>query len=332
VISLKKFLSTDNETERALLHVVHVLAQGIARHGGLGDADSRLRFQENIDRIVEAILGEITQEELLVQAGAAVTTLEEHRREFTRHQDLHHVEFQKMVKMLTSTVAVLSATGETNAGRLAEIEQQMVSASGLDDVRMIKSRLAECLSAIRKESERQRREVGETIDRLRQGLEGGERSPDSPEATERDGVTGLPQRAAAEAALCNAGQAQGRAFAGVLVLDRLQALNTRFGRSVGDEVLAAFAATVAKQLPPVDRLFRWGGPALVTLVSHAGNIEQARGDIARIVEAKVEHSIETQSRSILIPIAVRWTVFPMMAAPRLLFQRIDTFASVVTRD
>jgi hypothetical protein len=44
------------------------------------------------------------------------------------------------------------------------------------------------------------------------------------------------------------------------------------------------------------------------------------------MESRWEHTIQTPSRSILLPIAMRWAVFPMMAAPRLLFHKIDVFA------
>jgi len=36
--------------------------------------------------------------------------------------------------------------------------------------------------------------------------------------------------------------------------------------------------------------------------------------------------VQTASRTILLPIAARWTVFPSMAAPRLLMHKIDAFA------
>lgn len=67
---------------------------------------------------------------------------------------------------------------------------------------------------------------------------------------------------------------------------------------------------------------------LLAVLTRQGAIERVRSEIGRIVETKVEHTIETGSRSILIPIAPRWAVFPMSAAPRLLCQRVDTFSSV----
>ena len=85
---------------------------------------------------------------------------------------------------------------------------------------------------------------------------------------------------------------------------------------------------VQKQLATDDRLFRWGGPALLALLPRTDNIEIVRSEVGRIMATRLEHTIETPSRSMLVPIAARWTLFPMMAAPRLMFQKIDAFAAM----
>jgi diguanylate cyclase (GGDEF)-like protein len=331
MISLKRFLSADTDAVRALLHAVRVLIQGIGKHGAVGDPASCRSFRQSIDHVSETIEGEITGDELLVHVGAVVRALEDHRNDFERCRGEHDSELQTMVTMLTSTVAAISAAGAANAESLCDIEKQILSTSELHDVRQIKSRLGECLQTIRREAERQQQETNETIERLRQALPPVENGASHPTPADIDRVTGLPLRSAAEAALCDASQGTPQAFAIVLVLDRLHALNLRFGRAVGDQILCVFAETLQRKLPGGDRLYRWGGPALI-VISRAVNIEQARGNISRIVDVPLEHNIETASRSILVPIAARWAVFPMMAAPRLLYKRIDTFASVMTRE
>ena len=45
------------------------------------------------------------------------------------------------------------------------------------------------------------------------------------------------------------------------------------------------------------------------------------------MEVKYEHTVRTASRTILLPISVRWAVFPLMASPRLLSQKIENFIS-----
>lgn len=330
MISIKKFLSSDSEAERALLHVVRILIQGMGEHAIPGEAGDNARFRESVRKTSDALLGEITPEDLLVHAGAVVKELEDYNRRTARQHSLHSTELQHMVKMLTNTVAAVSAAGDANLNRLCEIEKRVASASQLDDVRTIKSRLSDCLADIRNEAERQRKRHQTTVDELNQGLEEArKRTPGAVDAPAQDAVTGLPLRTAAEIALADASQAGTSAFAAVLVLDRLQALNLRFGREIGDEVFSEFAGMIRKSLSFGDQLFRWSGPALLALLPRPNSIERVRKEVAQILDTKQEHTIETPSRSILIPIGARWAVFPMMAAPRLIYKRIDTFAAVL---
>ncbi len=330
VISIKKFLSSDNEAERALLDVVRILIQGIAEQSSQGESADGELLRETIRKILDTLTDEIASEDLLVHANSALRALGEHNLRTSRQQALHSAELQNMVKMLTSAVAAISAAGDTNVGRLSDIEQRVAFASQLDDVRLIKAKLSDCLADIRKEADRQRRNQQATIEHLSQGLnEYRQRAPDSFEKPAQDQVTRLPPRAAAEKALADASQEEAPAFAAVLVLDRLPALNLKFGREVGDEVLGEFARSIENKLPYGDQLFRWGGPSLLAVLHRRSTIERVRSEMAQIVDTKLEHNIQTPSRSIMIPIAARWAVFPMMAAPRLLYKRIDTFSAVL---
>ena len=54
----------------------------------------------------------------------------------------------------------------------------------------------------------------------------------------------------------------------------------------------------------------------------------SRDEVARLMEVRCEHTVQTASRAILLPIAARWTVFPTMAAPRLLIHKIDAFEAM----
>jgi GGDEF domain-containing protein len=329
VISIKKFLSSDSEAVGALLHVVRTLIEGIGEKATAGEAADLTLFRESIREISRAITDDVGPGDLMAHANSALRALGEHNLRTSRQQALHSAELQNMVKMLTSAVATISAAGDVNIGRLSEIENRITYASQLDDVRVIKAKLSGCLTDIRNEAERQRRNQQATIEHLSQGLsEYRQGSPAVVAKPAQDVVTRLPVRSAAEKALAEASQEDAPAFAAVLVLDRLQALNLKFGRVVGDEVLGEFARTVEKQLPFGDQLFRWDGPSLLALLHRRSSIERVRSEVALIVDAKLQHNIETPSRSIMIPIGARWAVFPMMAAPRLLYKRIDTFSAV----
>jgi diguanylate cyclase (GGDEF)-like protein len=329
VISIKKFLNSDNENERALTHALRTLIQGISDHtitGAPGDAG---RFRESIQKLNESLGGDITHEELLVQAGSIVKALEDHNHRVARQHAQHSAELQNMVGMLTSALAEVSSGGEANATRLTEIEKRLASTWELEDMRSIKVRLGDCIASIRSEVERQRKSTQKTIEQLNQSLEQARQcSTVATVDASQDPVTGLPIRAGAETSLAEAGQSPTPVFVAVMVLDRLQGLNARFGREVGDEVLRTFTKLIRRGLRQTDQVFRWSGPVLIAVLPRTGAIDRARSDIARIFETKTDHTIETGSRSILIPIAPRWAVFPMAASARLMSQRIDTFSNV----
>ncbi len=328
MISLGKFLSHDNEAEATLLHVVRILIEGIGANAAEGDIDDGAQFRESIHNISAAITKDVTPAQLLVHAGSVLKALEDHTRRAARRRRLQTTEFQHMVKMLTSTIGVVSAASNANVGRLGEIEKQVATTSELDNVREIKTRLSECLSDIRSEAERQRKETDDTIQQLSQGLDNARlRAANPSEADSQDVITGLPTRKEAETALAQAARSGIQTYAAVMVLDRLQMMNTRFGREAGDEILRAFTEMVQQRLTPTDRFFRWSGPVLVALLPRNVSLEMTRIAFNRVMETRLEHTIQTQSRSILIPISARWTLFPMMAAPRLMYQKIDSFSA-----
>jgi GGDEF domain-containing protein len=328
VISIKKFLALDTEADQTLMHVVRILIQGIGEHAIEGDAGEYARFRNSIQEISDALMDGISPAELLVHAGSVLNALEDYNGRTAAHQHLQTGELQHMVKMLTSTVKAVTAASNANASILGDIENRIVTISEIDDVRIIKAKLSDCLTEIRNEAERQHKETGDTIEQLNYELtQVRKRAVTQLPAEGQDVITGLPLRSEAEVALAESGRTGAQAFAAILVLDRLQLLNQRFGREAGDEILVAFTRMVEKHLGPEDRLFRWGGPALLALLRRAKGIESVRGEVARIMATRLDHTIQTPSRSVLIPIAARWTLFPMMAAPRLIYQKIDAFAA-----
>ena len=59
-----------------------------------------------------------------------------------------------------------------------------------------------------------------------------------------------------------------------------------------------------------------------------GTAEQAAPTIRRVLEQRIEYEVELAARTILLPIAARWEVVPLMSDARLVVNKID---SVVAR-
>jgi diguanylate cyclase (GGDEF)-like protein len=327
VISIKQFLAAGTD-DRALTLVVRTLVRGIGQHSVVGDANDCSRFRERMQEISDAIVDGTSPEELLLHATSSLNALEDHNRRAALYHRLQYAELQNMVRMLTSTVGTVSVTSQTNVCILNEIEKNVEVASELDDVRVMKAKLSSCLTDIRKEAQRQQTETEEIIQELRRGLEQARKaSEEKTNGQDMDVITRLPLRVEAEKALAESGRAGCQTYAAVMVLDSLQTVNARFGREAGDDVLAEFARMVQKNITPEDRLFRWGGPALVALLPRPASVERVRREFGRVMENKLERTIQTPSRSILIPISARWCLFPVMTAPRLNHQKIDNFSA-----
>jgi diguanylate cyclase (GGDEF)-like protein len=324
VISIKKYLESGNELEQALLQVVQLLLQGIGQHAVEGESEDCFAFRQNMERTKEAIAQANSLPELMMQVGGAVKALEEYNLRAARYFGLRNDEFQKMFQMLMATIGSISSTGTENVRRLQEIEGQVVVAAQIEDVRQIKTKLSECLDAIRQETERQKVETSRAMEQLNQGLESAQGSEKKP-TPEVDPVTDLPSRPQAEGALETASQEEETAYAAVVVVDRIQHINLRYGRSAGDEVLRYFAGILRRQLPRKDPIFRWTGPSMVVLLRRLSRIEVVRKELASLMNYEFEYTIKTPSRSVLMPIAARWLLLPLTAAPRLLISKIDTF-------
>ena len=325
MISIKRFLG-ENDTRDALVRVLNLLLQGIAIHAAEGDADDHALFRETLDHASTTFADGTRSSEYLVQVGVVLKAMEDYNRRTSRLLQQRSAELQSMVAMLAKAVQSVSAATEENVTWLKQVEQQIVSVVQIDDVRVLRSKLTDCLTGIRQETERQRLQGERTVGALQIDMQRETcGSDDTRTPSTVDSVTGLRGRAAAEAALAEAISGEKAAHIVVMVVDRIQTYNVTFGFEVGDQVLRNFAGFVRRQLRDGEQAFRWTGPAVVVLVSRPNRIETVRDEIAALMEHKFEHTVRTPTRSIHLPVATRWTVLPMMAAPRLLIHKIDSF-------
>jgi diguanylate cyclase (GGDEF)-like protein len=324
VISLKKFLA-ENEIEAALMRMTKLLLQGMVLHSMEGDPVDYARFRDSVARVERRLDEEIQATELVELSKSALQALENYNRLTNQYLRQQSAEFLSMVRMLTSTVSAITAAGDANVRQLQEIEKQVAAAREIEDVRQIRVRLSDCLDGIRRETARQRADTARTAEDLMRGLEAAKAGPSADASGAPDPVTGLPPRRLAEEAFARAGQEESQAYVLAVVIDRIQVLNKRFGYEVGDEIMRYFAGFLKSQLQSKDLLFRWTGPTLAGLLYRVNRLERVRDEVGRFMELKYEHTVRTASRTILLPISARWALFPMMAAPRLLTQKIENF-------
>jgi diguanylate cyclase (GGDEF)-like protein len=119
------------------------------------------------------------------------------------------------------------------------------------------------------------------------------------EAADRDGKTGLLNAAGwhvhATRALRRSERAEAQATVLVLDIDHFKAVNDRHGHLVGDEVLAAVAATVTDVVREEDLVGRFGGEEFVVLLSGLDGDHDPRAAhaVAERIRGRIEELVVT---------------------------------------
>ena len=328
MISLRKFWSVPDAPQGAgdLLRIVRLMMQGIALHAVEGDPQDYQIFRRDLQEQLEALDAGPTPAELLLRTGSVLKTLEDYNERTTRHLRMQGAELHHMIAMLTRTVATLGSGSEQSLGRLREIEGQLEKTSAIEDVRILKTRLEECLESIRTETKRQKSESSRTVESLRQEIRGSqERISAAGAGHALDPATGLPARSAAAAALAEWALSDKPPYAALFIVDRIPLINARFGYPVGDRVLKTYLEELRGRLAPGDQIFRWSGPAFLALLYRTDRIEKVREQLRFQLPAKIERTFELSNRSALLSISATWAIFPVTEPLDALIEQLDGF-------
>jgi len=143
----------------------------------------------------------------------------------------------------------------------------------------------------------------------------------------RDTMTGLPSRAAAEYSIASK-IAEGKDFAVVLfIVDRLESINARFGRTIGDQILLSMAQHLAKQTSATSSLLRWSGPAFLQVLEIGSSFSAVERHAKKMAAIKMEKNIDTLGRSVILVVGCSFLlekVTPQESAESV-FRKLDAF-------
>jgi GGDEF domain-containing protein len=293
LMSARRYLSPLEE-EATYRRVVSMLLDGVAANAVNVDAQAFEGFRQRLAALRQAMASETTVESLMSNAAAAVQAFGEYARETNGLLD-------KQTEEMHNTIASLSrgpADAAGNGGVAAA--EQGASSPG--------ARLHEASGGAQQGVARQKGEP----DQLAQAP-----SPDTARkqelarSVELDPVTELPCEAAARAHFLTAVNSGELRHVVVFVLGSAQRINLRFGRATGDEVVRELKRYVAAQLQAGDRMFRWPGPAVVALLSTTEPFDRIRTRMKRFLEKPIERDFDVNGRSVLIPLSIAWSVFPL---------------------
>jgi GGDEF domain-containing protein len=332
VISIRRYLQADQKTGATLLPLVQLLIEGIEKHSVEGAPGELAHLRESTQRMLDALDSGAPLTELLDLGASAIDALKQHNLHVVEYLRGKDVELQAKVRLLTDCITSVSSSSSENMRRLGQIKSQLLSTLDVKQIYSVRERLSRCLDSVLVEAERQRSEVDRATEQLNRPSQRlnvpGDDGADAGEAPTADAATGLPARAQAENAIAQCCQDEGAAFVAIMVINQVETLNRSLGGQSGDVILQRFAGFVRQQLPSIDQVFRWSGPTVVALLRRR-SAREVRSVIEPLLLQRL--TVKIVNPDVQVPVSARWTVLPLMASPRLLFQKMDVFAGMGTQ-
>jgi len=330
MISLKTYLlgHSDKDLEGSYRRMIDLILLAISLHAVSGDSADYERFRSDMNRFGGCLTPELSMSERFVVVGEALRAMEDYNRHTSRFLRIQNAELQNMITMLTQTVIAVGANSETSVAGLQGIEKALEEARMLEDVRVVKAHLGECLQSVRGEALRQKEEGKAALESIQQELaQSRERMGGFSVGSNLDSATGLPGKMEGERELHEALASPGTKFLLLAVINRLEAVNARFGFAIGDQVLALAAEHFRGALHAEDKLYRWNGPAFVAVISRTADIGSVREEVRRFADKKLEKIFVIGSRSVLLPISASWAIFPIVQPIDALLRKVEIFTA-----
>ena len=318
------------ELRRIVSSLLNAITGRISEHDGGGFE----ALQQNVRRTAQAIM-DVPVSLLLTVARQAIQALDAFGQSEPRAIPEHGSEFRNAAETLSRIAAGVGTCLERSRQRLNVLADRLDEAAEIDVVRALRLRLSECAHSARAEAMLQKTDAEETAAALQQQIAAiQERAVAAGGFSDADPVTGLPSQQAAETALGVLARKPGKRYVVIAVVNRIQPINARFGREVGDQVLRTFKENLERQLVPGDRLFRWTGPALIALLERTEPLEAVRAEVRRLSDASTgNRMIDVGGRQVMITVAAGWSVFMLIQPVTTAFRQIQTFiASQGNRD
>jgi hypothetical protein len=225
MVSIRKYLSSDvaGDVSPADRKILQLFIDSLGRHAVQAQRKQYERFQQEMLRISRNLTADAMPAHQLVVLGSALHAMEEYNSQTTRFVQQQEQELQRIVLMLTETVLTVGSTHQETSDRLREIEHQIQGCQELDDVKLLRAKLGDCLAMVRTESAHQREKMERAVRTLQSQLDAAKSSvelesvpsplPVSAEMSE--------QQAACEQLIRDWVRAPGKRFVAIMVVPRI---------------------------------------------------------------------------------------------------------------
>ncbi len=330
MLSIRKLLSSSNgDLTSASVKAAAILLDGIATHSINADPLDREMFQMKLWKMGSDII-EAPPNTMEPIAEAAVQAMGVYNRGVEKGADARLREMQAMVAMVMRTLVRETEASEKSVFNLESIIGQLEKVYQIDDVRVVKLRLAETLEDLHQETARQKQAAVDLAGELKSTISRQTKSGVVPlPETEDDAATGMLGSRAAQARLTETFSRPSDHYAVIFSVDRLEQVRSRFGSEAADQILKFCGNHILKHLEGGDQLLRWKGPGYLAIIKRAGPAAAVRSEIKHITGEKLSHTITIRERSVLLPVTTSWAVLPMQESPSVdsLTAKLDSFVA-----
>jgi len=268
-----------------------------------GRDDELSGFRDSMLALAANIHDQASTAEVETTVSRALELFHDYNSRVMKFNTAHTQELKSVMRTMTETITYLSESRTRSVHHLQFVSRELEQAAQIDDIRLLRTRIMSCLDVVREETVRLQSEAVARSQEVREQIGLATTVSDAPPPPRfglMDTLTGLPSRRPAERTISETLQTGGQAAIGVFVVTRLSAINSKYGRAVGDEVMLRVANHFAQHLSPDTLLYRWSGPALVALMSVQENAEAIHRAWAKAAAIKQEISLEIKERSVFV--------------------------------
>jgi diguanylate cyclase (GGDEF)-like protein len=176
-------------------------------------------------------------------------------------------DIRDILAMLAEAASAMSERGERHTAQLRGLASELESVSALDNLSLMRKRLAANVGSLKSCLESMRRDNQTSVEQLQNELRTFRRRLQEAEAeAATDPLTGLANRREAEK-LLNRKIDAGRSFCIMLFdLDGFKQINDRHGHHAGDQILKTFSKRLVEQFRADDVVCRWGGDEFLAIL------------------------------------------------------------------
>lgn len=309
MITLKQFMFPENASS-ALLRAFQLILQAMDLHTLQGDELDYGEFRRSVRELLEKYTQNQTNADVLMTTGILIKTYQDYNMRTDRFFRLKASEMQRVIGLLSNTVAMLTEGNRASVDRLQLLASRIHKASVAEDLTALKSGLSDCLDVVNQQITDHRAAV-EHARILASEVAQSATQLSSP-------VENAPEEAASmtdcEKVLATRFKQTKGGFAAFFVLEQIGSIKSRYGEFAADEVLYVFEQELGRTVPGQNTVCRWTEPTFLAFFEGVENENHVRSLLSRLVNRKLSTTVTASGRQVMLAIHFRWTLLPLLAS------------------